>query len=374
MATVIKYLGSKRRLVPVLADLATAADARTALDLFTGTTRVAQAFKSRGLHVTAADLADYSAVLAQCYVATDARAVDPEELHEILRRLNQLPDVDGYVTETFCRRSRFFQEFNGRRIDAIRVGIEQYRDTPWYPLLLTSLLLAADRVDSTTGVQMAYLKQWAQRSFRPLELTTPVLLPGAGVAHRGDASDVAARCDPVDLAYVDPPYNQHRYESNYHIWNTLVRADEPAHYGVACKRVDLREPADRSPFNSRRTFGSALAHLLTTVRARTVVVSYNDESWVTSADIGSFLHAAGHDCVGLISFDSARYVGARIGIHSTDGTKVGAVGRLRNREWLVVAGERVTVDRLLAVGRQHGGESRIMRHESDELATSRASE
>jgi adenine-specific DNA-methyltransferase len=328
--------------------------------------------------VTAADLADYSAVLAECFVATDASRIDPAELSDIVGRLNHAPDVDGYVTDTFCRRARFFQEFNGRRIDAIRRGIEEYRDTDWFPILLTSLLLAADRVDSTTGVQMAYLKQWAPRSYRPLELVSPALLRGPGRAHHGDASDIAAQCDPVDFAYVDPPYNQHRYESNYHIWNTLVRGDEPAHYGVACKRVDLRDRTHRSPFNARRTFGPALAHLLSTVRARTVVVSYNDESWVSSAQIGGFLRDAGHECVGLISFDSARYVGARIGIHGSDGSKVGTVGRLRNREWLVLAGDDRTVECLLAVGRQHGGEARLMLRasddESDELVTHHASE
>ena len=47
--------------------------------------------------------------------------------------------------------------------------------------------------------------------------------------------------DPVDLMYLDPPYNQHRYFTNYHVWETLVRWDEPEHYGIACKRVDARD-------------------------------------------------------------------------------------------------------------------------------------
>ncbi len=351
----IKYLGSKRRLAPTLADLAEAAGARTAVDLFTGTTRVAQVWKQRGITVTAADAADYSLVLAQCFIAMDSEQIDHEELRRILERLDRLPGRDGYVTETFCRQSRFFQEHNGRRIDAIRDAIEDYRDTSWYPILLTSLMLAADRVDSTTGLQMAYLKNWAPRSSRPLTLMAPPLLPGAGAAVQGDALAVAQSLPHVDLAYLDPPYNQHRYESNYHIWNTLIRWDSPEHYGVACKRVDLRDRTDRSPFNSRKTFAPALATLLSSVRADTVVVSYNDESWVTSDQIRDWLTATGHERTELVVFDSNRYVGARIGIHSPDGRKVGAVGRLRNQEWLVIAGSARTVDRLVSVGQQHGG-------------------
>src|SRR5206468_2965200 len=105
----IKYLGSKRRLVPVLSRLCEAADARTAIDLFTGTTRVAQAFKAAGAHVTAVDTARYSEVFAQTYVATDAHTVDVGELAAIVDDLNARAGVPGYFTETFCERSRFFQ-------------------------------------------------------------------------------------------------------------------------------------------------------------------------------------------------------------------------------------------------------------------------
>ena len=57
---------------------------------------------------------------------------------------------------------------------------------------------------------------------------------------RGDANELAAALNGVDLAYLDPPYNQHSYFRNYHVWETLVRNDRPGHYGVACKRQDAR--------------------------------------------------------------------------------------------------------------------------------------
>ncbi len=105
---VIKYIGSKRRLVPALARIVEVAGARTALDLFTGTTRVAQAFKQLGAHVTAVDSARYAEVFARCYVETDLDGVDTTALEAELARLDQLPGRPGYVTETFCRESRFF--------------------------------------------------------------------------------------------------------------------------------------------------------------------------------------------------------------------------------------------------------------------------
>jgi adenine-specific DNA-methyltransferase len=349
---VIKYIGSKRRLVPVLGELCSAMGARTALDLFTGTTRVAQEFKRRGVHVTAVDTARYAEVFAACYIALDAEQADELALADALRDLEQRPDVDGYVTETFCRQSRFFQEHNGRRIDAVRDAIEcDYRDSWMYPVLLTSLLEAADRVDSTTGLQMAYVKQWAPRSFRPLELRRPELLTGTGTARRGDATELVAELGPFDLAYLDPPYNQHRYFTNYHVWETLVAWDAPPHYGVACKRIDSRDPETKSVFNDRRRMAEALAGVIAKVDAAVVVVSYNDESWVSIEDLESM--CAGRGTVHTLAFDSKRYVGAQIGIHNPTGDKVGTVSHLRNQEYLVVAGERARVERAIGPARHH---------------------
>ena len=215
--------------MPALTELCRASGARTAVDLFTGTTRVAQAFKGEGVSVTAVDSSRTAHVLAQTYVATDAGdpAVSPAALADAVQWLNGLPGEPGYVTETFCVSSRYFQPENGARIDAVRSAIEaQFAGSPLWPVLITSLLEAADRVDSTTGLQMAYLKQWADRSHRPLELRVPDLLAGPGVATRGDALSLVAggQLDAYDLAYLDPPYNQHRYDANYHVWETVIES------------------------------------------------------------------------------------------------------------------------------------------------------
>jgi len=336
---VIKYLGSKRTLVRVLGAIAEAVEAQTAVDLFTGTTRVAQELKRRGLTVTATDVATYSQVLSDCYIATDARQVDEQELDRELERLNAVPGEPGYFTETFCEASRFFQPKNGARVDAIRNLLEtDYRQSPLYPVLLTSLMLAADRVDSTTGLQMAYLKQWAPRAHNDLELRRPELLPGPGHTVAGDVMTTVDQLAPADLVYLDPPYNQHRYFTNYHIWETLVRWDAPEHYGIACKRLDSRDAETKSVFNVKREMPAALASVIRRTQGDVVVVSYNDESWITAEQMTRSLRDAGHEDVRIVAFDSKRYVGAQIGIFNPAGEKVGRVSRLRNVEHLFVAG------------------------------------
>jgi adenine-specific DNA-methyltransferase len=348
---VIKYLGSKRRLIPALTVLAAASGARTGLDLFSGTTRVSQAWKRLGMAVTAVDSARFAHVLARCYVATDPGITPglPDQVNDAVDRLNRLEGRAGYVTATFCEAARYFRPENGARIDAVRDAIERdYAGTALWPVLMTSLLEAADRVDSTTGLQMAYLKQWAPRAHHPLELRLPALIPGPGRAVRGDACSLAGSPElgPVELAYLDPPYNQHRYDANYHVWETIVAWDSPAHYGVACKREDLRDPTRRSAFNGRRTMPDALGGVIARVEAEVVVLSYNNESWLDFDQLLDLCAGRGH--VEVLAFDSARYVGARIGIHDPTGAKVGTVSHVRNTEYVLVAGERARVRSMVA--------------------------
>lgn len=342
----IKYIGSKRRLIPVLGALFEASGATTALDLFTGTTRVAQEFKRRGGNVTAVDTARYSEVFAKCYISTDSRLVSQKEVTEALDYLSNLSGEPGYFTDTFCVQSRFVQPFNGERIDAIRNVLDaQFGESPLFPLLLTSLIEAVDRVDSTTGVQMAYVKKWARRSFNKLELRPPELLPGTGEAIRGDANELAMQIGPFDLAYLDPPYNQHRYFTNYHIWETLVAWDNPEHYGVACKRIDSRDLGTKSAYNRKREMPVALADAIRSIKAEIVILSYNNEAWIGKEDLMDLCRVHGE--VAVLAFESKRYVGAQIGIFNPDGQKVGKVSHLRNLEYLVIAGEPAMVYRMI---------------------------
>ncbi|MFM7413847.1 MAG: DNA adenine methylase [Planctomycetota bacterium] len=346
----IKYLGSKRRLLDLIGDvIGRVADGSPVLDLFSGTSRVGHALKQRGFRVIANDHNAYALALARCYVEADREDVE-RDARVLIDEFNRLPGRPGYFTETFCERSRFFQPKNGGRIDAIREAIAAKCLPPdLEAVLLVALMEAADRVDSTTGVQMAYLKSWAPRAHHDLDLRLPNVLPrsaaGRSEAHGLDAL-AAARRFPAAVAYVDPPYNQHSYLGNYHIWESLVRWDKPEVYGVACKRVDCR--SRRSAFNSRPRFAAAIRDLLEAVRAPVIVVSFSNEGWLTREELESMLGGlfAGRGHVATVASDYRRYVGAQIGIHNPRGEKVGTVSHLRNTEYLFVAADRPVADLL----------------------------
>jgi adenine-specific DNA-methyltransferase len=332
---VIKFLGSKRTLVHVIGAVASALPVRSAVDLFAGTTRVGQELRRRGLEVVSNDVTAFSEAFGHAYIAADAD-VDRARLRLVLAELAALAPLDGYVTETFCRRSRYFQPENGMRIDAARAGIDRLDlGRVERGLVLTSLVEAADRVDSTCGVQMAYLKRWAPRARNALDLREPEPVAGPrGKVTCADANVLAPALGGVDLAYVDPPYNQHSYLGNYHVWETLVRGDEPEHYGVACKRADCR--TRKSAYNSRPGAAAALDDLLGRLATPWVVVSLSDEGFHDPAAVEQRLRGRGH--VGVLHVDFKRYVGAQIGIHNPAGERVGQVSHLRNTEWILVCG------------------------------------
>jgi len=350
VGAVIKYIGSKRTLIPVILEtVRRAADARTVVDLFSGTSRVGHALKAAGFRVLANDHNAYAATLARCYVQADAEDV-VADAHRLVAEFNALPGEPGHFTDTFCVKSRFFQPRNGARIDAIREAIAAKGLEPELEaVMLVALMEAADRVDSTTGVQMAYLKSWAARAHNDLELRVPDVLPraahGKGWATCLDAFEAAAALEG-EIAYIDPPYNQHSYLGNYHIWESLVRWDKLDVYGIACKRIDV--PERRSVFNSRPRFADAIERLLNTVRAPVLVVSFSNEGHLPRAEMERMLRSlwGGTANVTTIERDFKRYVGAQIGIFNPGGERVGTVSHLRNKEYLYVVSRECLAERL----------------------------
>ncbi len=367
----IKYIGSKRTLIPdILAAVARVAGAWpareihattnvpdqippadahrarpvTVLDLFSGTSRVGHALKAEGYRVIANDYNAYAAMLAQCYVAAD-REECAGPAQRIIDELNSLKGEPGYFTQTFCLDSRYIQPVNGERIDAIRewiarADLAQSLASDLRAVLLVSLMEAADRVDSTTGLQMAYLKSWSQRSHNPLMLRLPALLPqsphGKGQAHRHEAL-MAATTLHADIAYVDPPYNQHSYLGNYHVWESLISWDKPAVYGIACKREDVRQR--QSIFNSKPRFAGALSAVLNAIRAPAIVVSFNNEGYIGREEMETLLGSlwGGTAHVETFEHNFRRYIGARIGIYNPKGAKVGTIGHTTNKEFIYIA-------------------------------------
>jgi adenine-specific DNA-methyltransferase len=337
----IKYIGSKRALLSQICAVVRERlpEGGEVCDLFSGSARVGHALKGAGFRIWSNDHNAYAHTLATAYVVAD-RDRWTDRAAVVLADLAGTAPSEGWFTKTFCEDARYFHPANGARIDAIRDRIDAMGLEPELKAIaLVSLMEAADRVDSTVGVQMAYMKRWADRAMNPLTLRMPDLQPAIAAgpcrATQGDALDIAGQFDG-DLVYLDPPYNQHSYLGNYHVWESLVLWDKPETYGIANKRVDVR--TRKSAFNSRPGIGPALSAVIDAIKAPNLIVSFNDEGYLSRDALERMLSARGH--VQVIDIARPRYVGARIGIHDHKGKKVGAVGRLRNVEHLFVVTDR----------------------------------
>lgn len=181
----IKYAGSKLKLLPHILELAAKTKAKTVLDGFAGTTRVSQAFAQSGYKVVSNDVSVWSKTFANCYLKNER---DKSYYRETIEHLNNLPCKNGWFTENYGglpdeKSSKSldglkkpFQIHNTRKLDAIRDEIENADlNEIEKSVLLTSLILALDKVDSTLGHHASYLNEWSPRSYKTLELKVPQL-------------------------------------------------------------------------------------------------------------------------------------------------------------------------------------------------------
>jgi adenine-specific DNA-methyltransferase len=106
----------------------------------------------------------------------------------------------------------------------------------------------------------------------------------------GDAVEVSGTVGAVDLAYLDPPYNQHPYGSNYFMLNLVVGYQRPERIS----RVSGIPPDwKRSAFNSRRMAHSALEEVIARLEARFILLSFNSEGFLHLDELMSLLSRYG---------------------------------------------------------------------------------
>jgi adenine-specific DNA-methyltransferase len=344
----VKYIGSKNKLNDyIVARVSELIGIETILDGFAGTTRVGQALRKCNYTVISNDLSDYTFAFSKCYLETTESSVDLEEANSILIHLNKLDGEEGLLTKHYSGGSTsykrgelmqndimFWQRKNTMKADRIRREIEKYRDDEHlYFVLLTSLMLAMDKVDNTVGVQQAFLKNsWAKRSFNDLTLMLPeipISYP-RGKAFQKDVNELVQEIE-VDLAYYDPPYTSHNYSSYYHIWDTVVVNEIGEVSGITNRPAEVR----KSDYNYKRTAEKSFRDLILNTNSKHVLISYNNEGIIP---FGSLMDmASDFGKCSVTEVDYKRNVMSQIGIYNSDGEPVGSPGKQRNIEYLILA-------------------------------------
>lgn len=334
----IKYAGSKLKLLPHILSLTSQVKPKTVFDGFAGTTRVSQALAQSGYSVIANDLAIWSEVFATGYLLNEHPVSHYKELVE---HLNNLSPEDGWFTENYggessnpCSSNRDglkkpWQSHNTRKLDAVRNEIDQMPlSNVERAVLLTSLILALDEVDSTLGHYAAYLNEWSPRSYNRMWLKVPQLFQTKG-KHQVYRKDVFELLDTleVDLAYFDPPYGSNnekmppsrvRYSAYYHLWTTVCLNDRPPLFGKAKRRADTSDVVAPSVFEEFRRDADgrfialeAIERLLKQARAKHIILSYSSGGRATAEGLNNAICAAGR-LVDVIEVDYRKNVMANM--------------------------------------------------------------
>ena len=265
-----------------------------------------------GYNTTANDISVWSEVFATCYL----KSQKPDKFYvEIIDYLNNLKGFDGWFTENYgadeSASKKPFQRKNTQKLDAIRTDIDKL-NLEWEDkcVVLTSLIYALDKVDSTLGHYAAYLKDWSPRSYNDLFLTLPKRFPliSQNEVLRGDIFK-AVENKEFDLAYFDPPYGSNNekmppsrvsYASYYNIWKTVILNDKPDLFGVANRREDTRDNLSASVFEEFRKDKDnqfialkALEKLIKETKARYILLSYSSGGRATKRELVDILTSSG---------------------------------------------------------------------------------
>jgi adenine-specific DNA-methyltransferase len=320
----VTYIGNKRALLGLIRSAVEDVQRRTGreklriLDAFSGSGVVSRMFKQYATELVVNDTEDYARLISECYLANRS-AAPLDAVADTAAALNRAVDEQRF-TAGFIRRLYapqdpdqihpgervFYTPENARRLDAYRQLLQQEPDEI-RSLLLGPLLSAASIHANTAGVFKGFYKDRAtglgkfggsgadalSRITARIELEAPILsrFECNHAVHQLDANQLVSEVDGFDVAYFDPPYNQHPYGSNYFMLNLLANYEEPQEISQVS---GIPTSWRRSGYNVKSKALSLLHHLISTVDARFVILSFNDEGFVSPAEIRDVLHEVGH--------------------------------------------------------------------------------
>lgn len=281
---VMNYIGSKQSLLDFLETTIEEftgykeGDGFVFGDLFAGTGVVGQRYKEKGHSVISNDIQYYSYVLNKHYIENI-----PELDDSLLEYFNNLNPVKGFIYNNYCEGSgsgrNYFTNENGMKCDAVRIELERlYRageiNDNLYFYYLASLINSIDKYANTASVYGAFLKHIkkpAQKEFM-LELL-PVGNGNIGKVYNEDINELIKKVGG-DVLYIDPPYNNRQYCSNYHVLETIAKYDTPKLRGVTGLRDETYQ---KSKYCSKRTVIDIFEDLIKNADFKYIILSYNNE-------------------------------------------------------------------------------------------------
>lgn len=358
----IAYIGNKRRLLPLIVKAIKETDENGSqkldrhglfVDFFAGTGVVSRLAKSLGFNVHANDWETYSYIINRTYVEENENLFELFEkdggINKVLQTLNELdkPIIKyEYIASYYCPKSDDNPDYNGERlfytrqngilIDNIRATIDYLypqnntREQQKKRNCLISLLLYEASVRSNTnGVFKGFHQGFGGRNEdalgrikRKLKLTKPHLSRSKKKCKvtQKDALLLAEQLlkgEKAEIVYLDPPYNQHQYGSNYHLLNTIANNDKPTvnrEFMIEGKKINksaIRKDwkKTKSSYCYKKTALEEFKKLVSMLNTKYILVSYSTEGIIPFDKMLEVLATRGQ--VGIVTTGYVRFRGGR---------------------------------------------------------------
>lgn len=307
----ITYLGNKRRLIFEIEKQVSSIKKRldkekcVCADLFSGSGIVSRMLKQHSSCLIANDIEDYAMILNSCYLS-DKSDFD-ENYYDFLR--NNIEEsfksssYEGIITRNYAPKDDnhiqagervFYTHTNAMRIDTYRKLIDDcIQKDDFKKFFLAPLIVESSVHTNTSGVFKGFYKDRKtgtgcfggngknalSRIMGSIELKKPVLSNFECDCRifQKDAVALSKELSDIDIAYLDPPYNQHPYGSNYFMLNLIVKNEITAPMSNVSGIVS---GWNRSVFNRRQTAVLALEEIIKSLDSNFIIISYNSEGFI----------------------------------------------------------------------------------------------
>ncbi len=321
---IITYLGNKRALLYFIEqgiDIVKKRIGKKKLDifdLFSGSGIVSRFFKQHADKLVVNDLEKYSEVINRCYLTNVSqfdRNAFLEIYNDIVFRLENMPLQEGIITELYAPKNDhnivsnervFYTRRNAMYLDTARLLLGEVQ-AKHKNFLLAPLLSEASIHANTSGVFKGFYKDsktgvgkfGGDRSNALSRILYDIHIPFPVLSnfecnveiYRCDSNEIIKHIDNVDLAYIDPPYNQHPYGSNYFMLNLLVDYLKPREISkVSGIPVDW----NRSAYNKSRAAVNIFKDLVENLKAKFLLISFNSEGFISMEEMIELLKTIGN--------------------------------------------------------------------------------
>ncbi len=319
---IITYIGNKRSLLSFIGEAVNIVkknlhkDKLEIVDLFSGSGIVSRYMKQHASKLISNDLEEYAYILNKCYLANKSE-VNMDELISWFNYIKESTNVElknGFISEMYAPRDInnikkgercFYTTRNAKYIDTVRQLINDVpKDLQCY--YIAPLLAEASIKNNTSGVFKGFYKNSKtgvgqfggndknslSRIKKDIELNLPVFsnYECEVKIYKEDANKLVKELEIVDLMYMDPPYNQHPYGSNYFMLNLINQYEKPTNVSQVS---GIPKDWNRSEFNKSKEALKVFEELCNNAKARYLLISFNSDGFIKKKEMVEMLSKIG---------------------------------------------------------------------------------